>query len=148
MAHGPLHGFERVIGGIVQSGEAADIEGAFAAIFECRKRGVLAKNLRGMVIVERLRKAHAVGELRQHPPIRPGFAKRRAKRALARNAPFGIRHGSIFFGPGHGRQAHMGEFGCVVVPGVGDDHKRASAQGFAHAVRSRQADRRVSGGDP
>src|SRR5215475_5878957 len=55
----PLHGFERIIRLLVERREATDIEGALAVILECRQCGVLAKNLRGTAISERLRKAHA-----------------------------------------------------------------------------------------
>ena len=85
---------------------------------------------------KRLLPAHAPRHLREHPPIRPRLAGRRAEGALARDAPLGIGDGAVLLGPARRRQNDMGERGSVGRPGVGDDRQAGSLrQRLAHDVR-------------
>jgi hypothetical protein len=145
VAHWPLHRLERVELFIVQPRQGADVEIAGAAVLERRQRGVLAEDVGRRAIPKVVAESQTARDLRDDPPVRPGFSRRRQKRTLARNAPFGIRHRAVFFTPGGGRQQDMGAgIDGVIRPDiVGNDEQIEPAERLAHPPGARQRHRRI-----
>ena len=69
------------------------------------------------------------------PPVRSGLARRRQKRALARNTPLGIGHRSVFFAPAQGGKTDMSKpAGVRLLHHLRYYYQRAGCQGLAHRV--------------
>src|SRR5438105_11471043 len=60
---------------------------------------MLAEHLDREIEIERFFKAHSTGDLRHRPPVGSCLAGQWEKRALARDAAFGIRDGAILLAP-------------------------------------------------
>ncbi len=97
-----------------------------------------------------VRKAQALRHRRHDPPVRLGFAGRRQKGALARDAPLRIGDCAVLLAPGGGGQQHMGaHVHGVVGPHVLGDHEELEpVECVAHGARARQRYRRIGRHDP
>ena len=81
------------------SARRAEIEIARAVVLERRERGMLAENIGGALVGERIREAHAPRDLRDDPPVGLRFARQRQEAALARDAPLGVRDRAVLLAP-------------------------------------------------
>ena len=95
----PLHRLQRVILGIVQLSQCADVEDTLTFVFETGQARMFAKNLRRPGIRKRFGKAQTVCHLGKYPPIRLGFPRCWHECSLPRNTPFGISHHAILLTP-------------------------------------------------
>src|SRR3546814_18105159 len=100
-------------------------------------------------VFEALDMTEPLADLRQRPPIWPGFAGCRTERALARDHALGIGDGAVLLAPGQRRQQQVRELrGIGRRDAVGTHDKVTATQRLAYAIGLRQANPRLRRTDP
>src|SRR5215471_3149482 len=147
---GPHYGIEGVIRLVGERRERTDIEVAFAVIFECRERSVLAKDVCRSAVIKCVAKIEPPRDLADDPPVGPSFAGQGQECPLTRDAPFRISHRAVLFAPCSSRQKDLRTgLDCVVSENVVGDYEQIEVfQGGAHHASPWHGDRGVGPHDP
>jgi hypothetical protein len=91
---------------------------------------------------------HALRHFGQHPPVRPSFAGRRAKGALAGDASLRIGDRAVLLSPTSGRQHDIGQTRRIGRPAIAHDDKGACSQRCAYTRCPRHAGGRIRAENP